>query len=178
MGRIKHNLSTTPEYYIWKCMRQRCNNPKSHKYPIYGGRGITVCERWNDFHNFISDMGTRPNKDYSIDRINNDGNYEPQNCRWSTRSEQMRNRREYSQEVKDRIVKNLGNRNLGIIYSDEKKDEISDTICRNKWGEEKYNSIKNLIIGGESLSKISKRFNVHYRSINKLKNRLQLNGED
>lgn len=171
MGKIRHGLSKLPEYYIWKCMRQRCNNPKSHKYPIYGGRGISVCERWNDFNNFIIDMGRRPDVDYSIDRINNDGNYEPKNCRWTSRSEQMKNRRKYV------MNNNSSKRNKGMIYSAETRDKMSDIICKNKWGEEKYNEIKLQIICGESLSKIARKNKVHYLSVSKLKNRLETNEE-
>ena len=78
----------TPEYSIWVAMRARCRG--NHRN--YGARGITVCERWNSFANFLADMGPRPSKDHSIDRINNDGNYEPGNCRWATHQQQMRNR--------------------------------------------------------------------------------------
>lgn len=77
----------------WKSMRSRCLNSSSPKFADYGGRGITVCERWNSFENFLADMGERPSKLHSIDRINNDGNYEPGNCRWATKAEQSRNTR-------------------------------------------------------------------------------------
>lgn len=87
------------EYNSWWGMRQRCNNSKSKFYKYYGGRGITVCDRWlNSFENFLKDMGNRP-EGMSLDRINNDGNYEPANCRWATQSDQLKNRRPYKRNV-------------------------------------------------------------------------------
>ncbi len=72
-------------------MRDRCGNPRKNCFHRYGGRGIRVCDRWDSFENFLADMGTRPSRDHTLDRINNDGDYEPNNCRWATRKEQGRN---------------------------------------------------------------------------------------
>lgn len=85
--------AVTKTYTVWATMIGRCCNPKDHKYAGYGGRGITVCKRWRDsFENFLADMGEKPDG-MSIDRVNNDGNYEPDNCRWATATQQARNTR-------------------------------------------------------------------------------------
>lgn len=90
----KHQKCFTPEYNSWASMKQRCTNKKHHAYKNYGGRGIIICERWlNNFENFYKDMGRKPGKVYSIDRINPDGDYEPNNCRWATPLQQRHNRR-------------------------------------------------------------------------------------
>lgn len=89
---IRHAMCATPTYVSWVGMIQRCTNPKTPSYKHYGGRGITVCTRWRKFEQFFADMGERP-KDRSLDRIDSNGNYEPGNCRWATKSTQIANRR-------------------------------------------------------------------------------------
>lgn len=87
-----HGKSSTPTYKIWNTMILRCYNSNMQQYDDYGGRGITVCERWHDFESFLADMGERP-EGMSIDRIDNDKGYDKANCKWSTRTEQNRNKR-------------------------------------------------------------------------------------
>jgi hypothetical protein len=94
-SRVTHGESRrgerSPEYRAWTHLKNRCDNPKNKKYHRYGKRGIMVCKRWQVFENFLADMGRKPLPHLSVERINNDGNYEPENCKWGTPTEQARN---------------------------------------------------------------------------------------
>jgi len=117
----------TSEYTTWINAKHRCNDPIYEHYERYGGRGISMCERWlNSFENFLADMGTKPTPKHSLDRINNDGNYEPRNCRWATHRIQMKNRdkpsntlltAEIVSEIKRRLRAGESQQSIADLYS-------------------------------------------------------------
>lgn len=137
-----HGMSKTPEYGAWRNMRDRCSNPNTSHYECYGGRGISICDRWmNSFENFFEDMGPRPSPRHSIDRIDVNGNYEPANCRWATVVQQRRNTRV------NRIVSYLG-KEMCLAEAAElsgiSKDTLSMRLRRGWEGDRIFETVRPL----------------------------------
>jgi len=135
----KHGGAHLPEYHVWTDIKNRCYNENCSHYRYYGGRGIQVCARWRDsFANFYSDMGPRPSPRHTIDRIDNDGDYEPDNCRWATYDQQSQNRTSTkltAQDVRDIRARAAEGEQCPSIAKDYPVGEahISAIIARKKW---------------------------------------------
>lgn len=136
----RHGMTGTPEHKTWMGMIERCTSDKP-RYSAHFGRGITVCERWMQFENFFADMGHRPSNRHSLDRINNDGDYEPGNCRWAVAQTQQRNRRKSRFLIVDGVKKSLMEvaAELGM-----KKSAAQYFFSFLKAAESRYESIKSV----------------------------------
>lgn len=128
-----------PLYHVWRSMRDRCMNPNFKQWSDYGGRGISICPAWDDFHQFVEDMGPRP-EGCSLDRIDNDGNYEPSNCRWATKKEQQRNQRTTRRVVLDgqeylvaELVEMTGLKHDTIIERAQRGLSYTDAVYKGRY---------------------------------------------
>ena len=113
-----HGLCKTPEYSSWSEMRKRCNNTNNKWFPYYGGRGVSICIQWGTFLQFLADMGRKPSRSHSLDRIDVNGNYSPENCRWATPKVQARNTRACEFLTLNGVTKNIADwaEEYGINY--------------------------------------------------------------
>lgn len=139
-SRTRGGLSSHPLYVVWLGMKQRCYNPRSKVYQHYGARGIRMCDRWlESVENFYADMGERPTPNHTVERLNNDGNYEPANCVWATRSEQNENTRQTRLLTFDGRTQSLGKwaRELGVS-----RRLIRDRLDRLGWPVERALSLR------------------------------------
>lgn len=124
----------SPEYQCFHNMHYRCSNENCDHYKNYGGRGIKVCDRWSKFENFIADMGVKPSRSHTIERIDNNGDYEPSNCRWATRTEQARNKRNnliincFGRNVTLAEASEMSGINYGTILSRIESGRVGDHI--------------------------------------------------
>jgi len=140
--REMHGMWNTPEYRTWRGMKLRCYNKNNARFHRYGGRGITVCERWrNSFIAFFEDMGPKPFPKAQIDRIDNDGNYEPGNCRWVTSAENIKNTSSAKltmqkvREIRKRYkTEDITQKALSLIYKIE-QSVMSRIINNKRWQE-------------------------------------------
>jgi hypothetical protein len=129
----------TPEYKAWGSMIARCYNPNCTGYESYGGRGITVCDRWrHSYSNFLADMGRKPNPTHSLDRIDNDGNYEPSNCRWATNQEQIDNRRDFGRIETFPTETLIAEMQRRMVEDNQKFADLKEANERERWTDPVY----------------------------------------
>lgn len=131
VGRMQHGITDLPEYSVWRNMLYRCYNENCPLYRFYGGRGLRVCKRWHTSFNFIIDMAFRPGPDYQIDRIDNNKGYNPDNCRWVKKTENMRNTRSTKLDMsKAKEIRELYKK--GMNYSEiARQFGVTRTTIRN-----------------------------------------------
>ena len=129
-----HGMYKTDEYLIWIGMKQRCDNPNNSAYKNYGKRGITYSSRWNDFLSFLHDMGKRPSRQHSLERVNNNDSYHPSNCKWATKEEQCNNTRQNNNLTHNGITMTVTQwaRHIGV-----EPTVIFKRLNRMKWSVEK-----------------------------------------
>jgi hypothetical protein len=142
--KYENGETNSTEYRTWARMKTRCLNSDGRDYPNWGGRGITFCERWNEHENFLADMGRKPSPELTLERINNNGNYEPDNCCWATQQEQLHNQRARRDSAIDQNkatqIRNLYQRGiytqaeLGYLF-DVNRSHIGRIVNNHNWKE-------------------------------------------
>jgi len=185
----------TPEYFAWMGMKNRCLNPKAQGFRYWGGRGIKICDRWMVYENFLEDMGPRPTPKHSLDRINNNGDYEPSNCRWATIDEQNRNKRtniwmtfrgktmlpiDWSKELgicietlEGRLRRGWSHeKTLSTPVLDHSEVSRGESNGRAKLTEKDVSTIRDLLNTGLSQREIGERFGVTQVMVSRIKLRI------
>lgn len=185
MNKKENPVKSNPEYYVWCSMKERCYNSKANNFKNYGGRGILICDRWkNSFNDFLSDMGKRPTKKHSLGRIENDGNYEPNNCAWQTAEEQNNNKR--SNIFFEHNGTTLTLKQWSIKYNMDvstlwyrifkSKNSFKDAITKKNRFEASNKINKEeaakMLLNGDTVAKVARYFKVTDKVITPLRNKL------
>lgn len=143
-AQTKHGMAKSPEWTAWINMRARCQNENNTEYRNYGGRGIKICDRWLHFENFYADMGSHPGKGWSINRKNNDGDYEPSNCEWATADRQAANKRYAEnhqsrfrgvQQRRNKWIAKIADEYSGPFDTEKEAARAYDWKARKRWGD-------------------------------------------